>query len=140
MTVQYDASATDVVDGPVSVSCSPPSGSLFAIGDTTVDCEASDAAGNTSEATFNVHVKGAVEQIGDLESAVAETPPAGLSLMLDRALLALKANQATRACTELATFIRTVYDLARPPHPQLTAAQARAFTETARRIRAVIGC
>ena len=116
----YEASATDDVDGPVPVTCEPPSGSLLPIGDTTVECAASDSAGNTAEASFNVHVKGAIEQIGDLKAAVATSPAAGLNVMLDRALKALAAGQTTRACNELATFARTAFELARPPRPQLT--------------------
>ena len=58
--VSYEASATgNHVDGPVPVARAPPSGSVFPIGDTIVECEASDSAGNTAEASFNVHVKGA---------------------------------------------------------------------------------
>ena len=91
--VSYEASATDDVDGPVPVTCEPPSGSLLPIGDTTVECAASDSAGNTAEASFNVHVKGAIEQIGDLKAAVATSPAAGLNVMLDRALKALAAGQ-----------------------------------------------
>lgn len=138
--VTYEATATDDVDGPVPVTCAPPSGSLLPIGDTIVDCEASDSAGNTAEASFNVHVKGAVEQLSDLMAVVATTPAGGLNFMLNRALEAVNTGQISRACSELATFVRTVYDLARPPRPKLTAAQAKAFTDAARRIRAVIGC
>ena len=42
-----------VVSGP---TCVPASGSLFPVGVTTVTCSASDAAGNTGEATFAVTV------------------------------------------------------------------------------------
>ena len=46
--VTYSASATDLVDGPVAVSCSPASGSIFPVGTTTVTCSATDAHGNTT--------------------------------------------------------------------------------------------
>jgi hypothetical protein len=49
-------SGSDLVDGPVSVSCVPPSGSLFRFGPTTVTCSATDAAGNTGSGTFTVTV------------------------------------------------------------------------------------
>ena len=56
--VDYDAAtAVDDRDGPLVPDCSPPSGSLFAIGTTTVTCSATDAAGNTGEATFTVTVQ-----------------------------------------------------------------------------------
>jgi hypothetical protein len=48
--------ATDEVDGPVPVTCSPPSGSLFAPGSTTVTCTATDAAGNSATTQFEVKV------------------------------------------------------------------------------------
>jgi large repetitive protein len=56
--VSYTAPATsDAVDGPGSATCAPVSGSKFDLGDTTVTCNASDAAGNDAEATtFAVHV------------------------------------------------------------------------------------
>jgi hypothetical protein len=55
--VTYSASATDVVDGSVPVSCSPASGSTFAIGTTTVNCSATDDAGNTANGSFTVTVQ-----------------------------------------------------------------------------------
>lgn len=48
--------AVDAVSGPVPVSCTPTSGSLFALGSTTVTCSASDGAGNTVTQTFTVTV------------------------------------------------------------------------------------
>lgn len=52
----YAATATDLVDPSPSLTCNPPSGSLFPVGDTTVTCEAEDDAGNTSAASFTVTV------------------------------------------------------------------------------------
>src|SRR5581483_885945 len=54
--VSYTASAVDLVDGSRPVTCTPPSGSTFPIGTTTVTCTASDAAGNTARGTFVVTV------------------------------------------------------------------------------------
>jgi hypothetical protein len=54
--VTFSATAMDNVDGPVAVSCSPASGSLFPLGTTNVHCTARDAAGNTSAADFPVSV------------------------------------------------------------------------------------
>ena len=47
---------TDACDSEPSVSCSPPSGSLFTNGSTTVTCTAVDASGNTNSCTFIVRV------------------------------------------------------------------------------------
>ena len=48
--------ATD--DVGATVSCSPSSGSIFAIGSTSVTCTASDPSGNTATCSFNVTVAG----------------------------------------------------------------------------------
>ena len=52
----FTATATDIVDGTVPVSCVPASGSTFPIGVTTVTCTATDAAGNTAQGQFTVTV------------------------------------------------------------------------------------
>ncbi|WP_236720196.1 HYR domain-containing protein [Rathayibacter sp. VKM Ac-2630] len=49
-------SAIDTRDGAVRLVCSPPSGSRFSIGTTTVTCTAKDAAGNTRTSSFDVIV------------------------------------------------------------------------------------
>ena len=54
MNVSYQVSASDA-DGAVAVSCTPASGSFFAIGTTTVSCTATNAAGTTTK-TFTVTV------------------------------------------------------------------------------------
>ncbi|MGD0196567.1 MAG: HYR domain-containing protein [Solirubrobacteraceae bacterium] len=48
--------ASDIVDGAVPVKCTPASGSIFAIGTTTVSCSATDKAGNKATQTFTVTV------------------------------------------------------------------------------------
>jgi hypothetical protein len=52
--ISYTATATDLVDGSVPVSCTPASGSSFPIGTTTVNCSATDAHGNTATGSFKV--------------------------------------------------------------------------------------
>lgn len=54
--VSYVATATDVVDGEIEPVCEPASGSTFALGTTTVICTATDTAGNTASASFEVNV------------------------------------------------------------------------------------
>jgi hypothetical protein len=56
-TVDYSASANDVISGSITPRCSPPSGSTFGLGATTVECSAEDEAGNDTNATFNVTVE-----------------------------------------------------------------------------------
>ena len=54
--VTYATPPSSDNSGASSVTCTPPSGSLFKVGTTTVTCTASDAAGNTSTASFVVTV------------------------------------------------------------------------------------
>ncbi|HWI42043.1 MAG TPA: HYR domain-containing protein [Nocardioides sp.] len=72
--VSYDASAVDNVDGPLTPSCAPPSGSQFPLGSTAVDCQATDAAGNTG------HGAGAIKVVDTTPPTVAcpeSTNPGG---------------------------------------------------------------
>ncbi len=54
--VSYTVTATDNVDPNPKVKCDPPSGALFPLGKTPVNCTATDAAGNKSTGTFFVKV------------------------------------------------------------------------------------
>lgn len=49
-------SAHDLVDGARTPTCSPASGSTFALGSTLVTCAASDTRGNSASTTFRVSV------------------------------------------------------------------------------------
>jgi len=62
--VTYTVNATDNCPDPVT-SCTPPSGSFFQKGTTTVNCTATDAADNTATCTFTVTVN-------DAEAPVAQ--------------------------------------------------------------------
>jgi hypothetical protein len=55
--VTFTATATDLVDGNVAVTCTPPSGSTFALGTMTVNCSATDAHGNIAAGSFTVTVQ-----------------------------------------------------------------------------------
>ena len=48
--------AIDLVDGNVAVTCIPPSGSTFSLGQTTVNCSAMDIRGNSSATSFIVNI------------------------------------------------------------------------------------
>ena len=53
----FAVSATDAEDdADPSVGCAPPSGSWFPVGTTTVECSATDSAGQPSTGTFSVSV------------------------------------------------------------------------------------
>ncbi|HEU4999424.1 MAG TPA: HYR domain-containing protein [Lapillicoccus sp.] len=95
--VAYTVTATDLVDGPVPVTCTPPSGSTFGFGDTTVSCTATDARGNDSTTSFTI--------------TVTDTKGPALSLPADKTVAAASANGATVTYTATAT---DVVDGARP--------------------------
>jgi hypothetical protein len=65
--VSYSASATDPQDGPIMVVCVPPSGSVFPLGVTMVQCSATNSLGLTTAGSFAVHI-------------VDVTPPAIVSI------------------------------------------------------------
>jgi probable HAF family extracellular repeat protein len=56
VVVTYVASATDDVDPHPTVTCLPASGSIFPVGDTTVECIATDDSGKSASARFVVTV------------------------------------------------------------------------------------
>jgi hypothetical protein len=89
--VSFSASADDIVDGAMTPACSPASGSIFPLGTTTVNCSATDTAGNTGSASFSV-------------SVVDTTPPA----------LTLPGNMtvpATSSAGAVVTFSATANDI-----------------------------
>lgn len=55
--VDYSVKAIDDNDGIIRPNCSPPSGSLFHIGETTVICSATDYSGNSDRKSFLITVK-----------------------------------------------------------------------------------
>jgi hypothetical protein len=52
----FAPTASDAVDGTVSVQCTPASGTTFALGSTTVSCTATDSHTNSANASFDVTV------------------------------------------------------------------------------------
>ncbi|MEN3334441.1 MAG: hypothetical protein V7641_3806 [Blastocatellia bacterium] len=54
--VNYTVTASDDCDGPLTPMCSPPSGSTFQKGTTTVTCTATNSSKNTSSCSFPVTV------------------------------------------------------------------------------------
>jgi hypothetical protein len=82
-TVTYTAAAaSDAVDGSVSVSCAPASGTTFALGHTTVTCTAQDAKSNVAHSSFDVDVRDTTAPVIQIPAdiAVAATSPAGATV------------------------------------------------------------
>ena len=138
--------ATDIVDGDLSsdkVSCDPVSGSPFPLGTTTVTCTATDNAGNTASGSFDVIVKGATEQVTDLQDDLADLNlPAGtntaLEAKLNDALTAANGGDTASACTALNDFISQVR--AQAGKKKISAQNAEELIADAQRIQAVLGC
>ena len=55
--VTYSVTANDAVDGAVTPTCSPVSGSTFALGTTDVNCSAIDQLGHEATGSFTITVK-----------------------------------------------------------------------------------
>jgi uncharacterized repeat protein (TIGR01451 family) len=56
--VTYSVEVADSCDANATAACSPPSGTVFAVGTHTVTCTASDATGNRTTCSFTVTVQG----------------------------------------------------------------------------------
>jgi hypothetical protein len=144
--VTYSASAIDNADPNPAVSCAPASGSVFAIGETTVWCTATDASGNSSIGSFTVKVTGAKEQLGDLIQKVvnaSQLSAAAKTLLigkLNQLLASFDPSNATErqaVCLALQVFKAAVQLQA---GKTITQAQAAEWIADANRIRAVLGC
>jgi hypothetical protein len=131
--VPYTVGVTDNV-GVVSQACSPTAGSIFGIGDTTVQCTASDAAGNAATGQFVVHVRGAAEQ---LDALTGSLPPGSLQAKAHAAVASTTAGRITTACQQLDAL---VHEVDAQNGKQLTSAEADAIRDAVGRIRSVLGC
>ncbi len=85
----YTSPATaDAVDGPGTATCLPASGSTFALGATTVTCNATDKAGNAAPAkTFKITVQDTI--------APKVTPPVDVTLYATGLLTQVNFGSAT---------------------------------------------
>lgn len=136
-TVVYAASAADVVDGSVVPSCTPASAATFAVGDTTVDCTATDAAGNATTESFVVHVSGADEQLRSLASVVTDVGTgSSLSGKVDSIQASLAAGRTDDALGTLKALRNQVRAQA---GKKLTAVQATSIMASIDRIVAALG-
>ena len=138
--VTYKVTFSDNTGGSglASSGCSPASGKTFAIGSTTVTCNATDNAGNSATAvTFHVLVNGAADQLAHLHTQVVGVGP-GTSLADEVTSIqgALRANNTADACGTLNAFIHEVNSQSTSIGPTL----ARQLVAQAKQIAAVIGC
>jgi len=137
-TVTYTAPA--VTDGddpsPPAAVCTPPSGSVFPIGTTTVTCTATDpyAVNSPVHSSFTVTVLGAAAQLASLHQAVQGYGAYNiLALTVSIAQHAVAAGNTGLACQSLTAFINDA-------RLQLPAAKADPLIAAAKQIQAVLGC
>jgi hypothetical protein len=143
--VNFTVAASDIADLHPSISCTPASGSTFAIQTTVVHCVATDASRNSSQGSFSVTINGASTQTANLIGLVQSFNLAqGITNSLDSklqnildAFSATNAGDRGNACNQLSAFINSV--LAQSGK-QLTTAQANQLIAKANQIRAVEGC
>ena len=136
--VSFAATAKDDVDPSPTVSCTPPSGSMFAIGTTTVSCTATDASGNSATGSFTITVKGAGEQLAELAAAVKGVGP-GKSLVatVEIAQWFAAHGQTQAVCLTLTAFN---LEVRAQSGKKIPAAQAAELIADANRIKSVLGC
>jgi hypothetical protein len=136
--VTYTVTASDEDPENPTVTCTPPSGSVFPIGGTTVNCEATDAAENTGTANFTITVKGAAAQLADLAINVEGVGP-GTSLAdkVKAAQAALAKTELPETCSILMAFINQVKAQS---GKVIVPSTATSLIANATRIRAVLGC
>jgi hypothetical protein len=114
--VAYEATAFDLVDGAIHLTCALASGTTFPINALTewteVSCQAVDKAGNVVTETFRVHVQGSREQVADLTALVDSYALGKLGTSLHDKLAAvqrfLEAGKNRQAEDNLAAFISQV--------------------------------
>lgn len=75
LLVKYAVKAIDDVDGNVGAVCDPKFNSFFAVGVTTVNCIATDNAGNVSRASFDVIITGDPQPLESNLVPKVELPP-----------------------------------------------------------------
>jgi len=126
-----------------TVTCTPPSGSTFPVGDTLVACLAVDDSGNSETCCFTVHVGGPGEQIDDLVAQLdtlgIEPKLAGkLTAKLQKIRAAMAVGKTKTACRKLAAFAKSIARLGFSG--KLTRNQAEAILSAVGEVGDALGC
>jgi hypothetical protein len=135
----YVATATDNI-GLASLSCTPKSGTWFAIAATVVSCVAADAAGNSTSRSFTLTVRGAPEQVAKLIAYVRGVLPTSpyLTHLLDILRRAqAQVASAGEACDDLDLFIA---DVSANTPVLVPAERAKRMIADAGRVKDVLAC
>jgi hypothetical protein len=136
-TVVFTFSATDLVEGPRPVVCTPASGSVFVIGLTTVSCSTADTLGNSDAGGFTVTVLSAAQIVADLAAQAAGTDFQAGSNLLQNVLTSIGSGNSDGACQQLDAFINQAQAQA---GKKLTITQAEALIAAANSGKAALGC
>jgi hypothetical protein len=137
--VNFVVTASDPDDATGAPGCTPASGSLFAIGTTSVTCQSTDTHGNTGTGSFTVAVRGpsVSSLLSDLLALVTNVGP-GNSLRAK-----VLSAQAAFAAGNSASCARSLQDLLSEVRAQtgkkISAQQAAAITTLTGRILAALG-
>jgi hypothetical protein len=148
--VTFSASATDLVDGSITPVCVPPSGSTFIIGTTTVNCTATDNAGNSASSSFEVIVNKCPafgnEVAGMIKTLIANVAAINLKKKeekkliheLDKALKEMGQCDQKNACKGIEKFIKDVQKKKLDKH--FEPSEEAALLLQANAIRVKLGC
>jgi hypothetical protein len=156
-TLEEDGSTIvqDDVGGNIDISCEPASGTTFPIGNTTVECSATDEAGNEGTASFTVTVnpppspltpaQEAIDElisiIENLDDNVPQDVKASLIAVLNEVLNILNDNNPDNdesVCRTLDAFINQVN--ANERSDTLTADDADELSTQGEEIRNALDC
>jgi len=138
--VEYPVTVIDVVDPAPTLMCSPEPGSLFPLLFTAVNCTASDGAGHTANATFDVLVKHADWQLFDTMNLVESWNLEKLgSSLIDKLRTARKFNDAGKLKQANDTLNGLLNQVASQSDKGLTTEQANELLARVMRIQHVIG-
>ena len=140
--VNYTASASDNQDPNPTVTCAPASGSTFPIGTTTVNCTATDAAGNSRPGSFTVTVNGAPQQVANQIAVIQGfgLPKGSETSFISKfqsAQSAMQADDTATACDALTSASNSAHAQS---GKKLTVAQANEIIAAAQQIASVFGC
>ena len=135
--VGFGASAMDLVGGARPVVCSPPAGSVFTIGVTTVHCTSADALGNSATGVFTVTVLGASQILASISAEIMVIDFQQSIQLVSNVVKSINAGNTGAACGQLAAFINQVQAAA---GKKLTQLEADRLIKMATDAKAAIGC
>lgn len=140
--VTYTVSASDNTDPSVEVTCDPASGSSFLVGTTTVNCAATDSAGNTIHGSFDITVitpaDAVIALLEEVEENIGESSAAATLKQIASLLTDGNTNNDGAVCNKLNAFIGIVQQ--KRDQGKLTEDEANGLISQAQIIQASLAC